>query len=232
MNKKVLIVAAHPDDEVLGCGGIIAKYRSEGDDVRVLFLAEGVTSRYSNDELSKQHVLEEIARRNKNAIIALNILSVDSSQIFTNKERYCCRFDQIHQLDLVKEIEKHISEWHPTHLYTHSPNDVNIDHRVTYQAVLAATRPISSSTLLEIYSFEVLSSTEWNTLKPFMANTFIDISRYIDLKISAMEAYEGELREEPHPRSKSSIEALSRYRGAQSGLQYAEAFSLVRMLKL
>ena len=231
MKKKVLIVAAHPDDEVLGCGGIIAKYRAEGHAVRVIFLAEGVTSRYENDELSEDHVLIERDRRNSNAIKALKILSVDSSEIFTSV-RNCCRFDQILQLELVKEIEKHISKWSPTHLYTHSPNDVNVDHRITYKAVLAASRPIISSTLLEIYSFEVLSSTEWNTLQPFKANTFVDISSYIDLKIRAMEAYEGELRKEPHPRSKTAIQALSRYRGAQSGFSYAEAFSLVRMLKL
>jgi LmbE family N-acetylglucosaminyl deacetylase len=231
MNKRVLIVAAHPDDEVLGCGGLIAKYRAKEVDVRVIFLAEGVTSRYDTEELSADHVLIERDRRNSNAIKALKILSVDPSEIFTST-RNCCRFDQILQLDLVKEIEQHISEWSPTHLYTHSPDDVNIDHRITYQAVLAASRPIASSTLLEIYSFEVLSSTEWNTLKPFKANTFVDISSYIDLKISAMEAYEGEFREEPHPRSKTAIQALSRYRGAQSGLLHAEAFSLVRMLKL
>lgn len=231
MNKKVLIVAAHPDDEVLGCGGLIAKYRAENVDIRVVFLAEGVTSRYDIEEISEDHVLIERDRRNKNAIKALKVLSVDPSEIFTST-RNCCRFDQILQLELVKEIEQHISEWSPTHLYTHSPNDVNIDHRITYQAVLTATRPNASSTLQEIYSFEVLSSSEWNTLKPFKANTFVDISSYIDLKITAMAAYEGELREEPHPRSKTAIQALSRYRGAQSGFQYAEAFSLVRMLML
>jgi len=231
MNKNILVIAAHPDDEVLGCGGLIAKYRAENVDIRVVFLAEGVTSRYDVDEISEEYVLIERDRRNNNAIKALKILSVDPSEIFTST-RNCCRFDQILQLELVKEIEQHISEWCPTHLYTHSPNDVNIDHRITYQAVLAATRPNASSTLLEIYSFEVLSSSEWNTLKPFKANTFIDISSYIDLKITAMVAYEGELREEPHPRSKTAIKALSRYRGAQSGFQYAEAFSLVRMLML
>lgn len=228
--EKILIIAAHPDDEVLGCGGIIAKYRSLGILVRVVFLAEGVTARYDEHELQLPHVLADKNRRNKNAFRALDILSVPKDQIFIN-ERYCCRLDQTPQIDLVKQIESHIVEWQPTSIYTHSPNDVNIDHRIAYKAVLAATRPIKGSSVKAVYSFEVLSSTEWNTAQPFQANIFVDISDFIKLKIKAMSAYEGEMSDAPHPRSKEVIHALARYRGAQSGLDFAEAFNLIRSIK-
>ncbi len=204
--NKVLIIAAHPDDEVLGCGGIIAKYRKNNVPVRVVFLAEGVTSRYNDTELQNDYVIDESELRKSNAVIALNKLSVHSDQIFTNN-RYCCRLEQVAQLDLVKEVEKHIDEWQPSCIYTHSPNDVNIDHRVVYQVVLAATRPFYSSILREIYSFEVLSSTEWNPAKPFHANVFVDIHDFIDLKIEAMKSYKGEIYTTPHSRSEKSIKA-------------------------
>jgi LmbE family N-acetylglucosaminyl deacetylase len=229
MSKKILIIAAHPDDEVLGCGGTIARYREKNIPVRVVFLAEGVTSRYDNIELQSDHVINESKRRNSNAFIALNKLSVHPDQIFVNN-RYCCRLDQVAQLDLVKEVERHISEWEPSCIYTHSPYDVNIDHRVVYQVVLAAIRPNKSSSLVEMYSFEVLSSTEWNTAKPFHANVFVDVCDFIDLKIEAMKLYKGEMYSMPHSRSEESIRSLSRYRGVQAGLEYAEAFNLIRMI--
>jgi LmbE family N-acetylglucosaminyl deacetylase len=231
VEEKILIIAAHPDDEVLGCGGIIAKYRSLGVLVRVVFLAEGVTARYDNHELQLPYVLDDKNKRNKNAFIALGVLSVPREQIFIN-ERYCCRLDSLPQIDLVKQIESHIKEWQPTSVYTHSPNDVNIDHRITYKAVLAAARPVKGSPVKSIYSFEVLSSTEWNTVQPFQANIFVDISDFIKLKIKALSAYEGEMNDPPHPRSEEVIRALAQYRGSQSGLYFAEAFNLVRSIQL
>ena len=228
--EKILIIAAHPDDEVLGCGGSIAKYRSLGIPVRVVFLAEGITARYDEHELQLPHVLNDKDQRNKNAFIALDVLNVPKDQVFIN-ERYCCRLDLIPQIDLVKQIESHIVEWQPTSVYTHSPNDVNIDHRLAYKAVLAATRPLQGSSVKAVYSFEVLSSTEWNTANPFQANIFNDISGFIELKIKALSAYEGEMNLAPHPRSEKIIHALARYRGAQSGLDFAEAFNLVRLIK-
>jgi LmbE family N-acetylglucosaminyl deacetylase len=228
--EKILIIAAHPDDEVLGCGGIIAKYRSLGVLVRIVFLAEGVTARYNEHELQLPHVLNDIDQRNKNAFIALDILSVPRDQVFIS-ERLCCRLDSLPQIDIVKQIEFHIAEWQPTSIYTHSPNDVNVDHRVAYKVVLAATRPVKSSSVKALYSFEVLSSTEWNVAQPFQANTFVDISDFIELKVKALSAYKGEINNAPHPRSKEVIHALARYRGAQSGLNFAEAFNLIRLVK-
>lgn len=230
MKDHVLIVAAHPDDEVLGCGGAIAKFRKNGDDVRVIFLAEGVTSRYQTDEIMAPHVQQKSKFRNENAIKALEILSVPSEQIFV-EERPCCRLDQVPMLDLVKQIEGHIDQWKPAKLFTHAPYDTNIDHRLTYMAVLAAARPKQNSQLRSIYSFEVLSSTEWNPLQPFIPNMFVDVSSVLDKKIEALVAYGDEMRPAPHPRSVEVVRSLAAYRGAQAGVLYAEAFSLVRAIE-
>lgn len=231
IEQRILVVAAHPDDEVIGCGGTIAKYRSMGIPVRVIFLAEGVTSRYEESELQMPHVIDAQKRRNENAFKALDVLMVPKKEIFVDK-RFCCRLDQVQQLELVKQIEFHISDWMPTCLFTHAPYDTNIDHRITYSAVLAASRPIASCSIKSIYSFEVLSSTEWNPAKPFQANVFIDIADFIDLKVKALSAYEGEMRTSPHPRSEQVIRSLARFRGAQAGLDFAEAFNLVRLIKI
>ena len=229
MKDKVLIVAAHPDDEVLGCGGAIAKFRKNGDDIRVVFLAEGVTSRYQANELTAPHVQRKSRLRNENAFKALEILSVSSEQIFI-EQRPCCRLDQIPMLDLVKQIEGHIDQWKPTKLFTHAPYDTNIDHRLAYMAVLAAARPQQNSQLTSICSFEVLSSTEWNPLQPFIPNMFVDVSSVLDKKIEALIAYGDEMRSPPHPRSVEVVRSLAAFRGAQAGVLYAEAFSLVRSI--
>lgn len=229
MKERVLIVAAHPDDEVLGCGGTIAKFRENGHDVRVVFLAEGVTSRYQPDEIAAPHVQKKSKIRNENAFKALEILSVPPGQVFVEL-RPCCRLDQVPMLDLVKQIEGHISQWKPTKLFTHAPYDANIDHRLTYMAVLAAGRPKQDSQLKSIYSFEVLSSTEWNPLQPFIPNIFVDINSVFDKKIKALEAYGDEMQPPPHPRSVEVVRSLATYRGAQAGIFYAEAFSLVRSI--
>lgn len=231
MKERILIVAAHPDDEVLGCGGTIAKYRKNGDDVRVVFLAEGITSRYRADEITTPRVQRESKLRNDNAFKALEILSVPSEQVFI-EQRPCCRLDQVPMLDLVKQIEGHINPWKPTKLLTHAPYDTNIDHRLTYMAVLAAARPKQNSQLKSIYSFEVLSSTEWNPLQPFVPNMFIDISDFFEKKIEALAAYGDEMGSAPHPRSVEVVRSLATYRGAQAGIFYAEAFSLVRSIDL
>ncbi len=229
MEDRILVVAAHPDDEVLGCGGAIAKFRRKGDEVRVVFLAEGVTSRYQSDEIMAPHVQQKSKLRNENAYKALEILSVPYEQIFV-EQRPCCRLDEIPMLNLVKQIEEHINQWKPTKIFTHAPYDTNIDHRLTYMAVLAAARPKQNSKLKSIYSFEVLSSTEWNPLQPFVPNMFFDISNVLDKKVEALIAYGDEMRPAPHPRSVEVVRSLATYRGAQAGVLYAEAFSLVRSI--
>lgn len=229
VSERILVIAAHPDDEVLGCGGTIAHHVSRNEPVRIVFLAEGVLARYDPAEFERDDVRAASERRNANARKALGILGVAPDEVFLAK-RPCCRFDQVPQIDLVKQIERHVSDFRPSRLLTHAAHDVNVDHRMTYGAVIAATRPISSVKPRMILSFEVLSSTEWNTAAPFAPTVFQDIAAFIDRKIEALAAYDDEMRPEPHPRSPEVVRALSAFRGAQVGLRHAEAFSLIRQI--
>ncbi|MGB8276151.1 MAG: PIG-L deacetylase family protein [Alphaproteobacteria bacterium] len=227
--ERVLVVAAHPDDEVLGCGGTIARVRGRGAAVRVVFLAEGITARFDPAQFDTPDVQSRMARRNANAKRALAILGVEESEIFT-QTRPCCRLDQVPMIDLVKQIETHIRDWRPTCLLTHSAHDPNVDHRLAFDAVLAASRPSKDSALKAVLSFEVLSSTEWNPAHPFAPTYFVDITDTIERKIAAMAAYEDEMRQPPHPRSPEVIRAQARLRGAQAGADYAEGFALLRLV--
>jgi LmbE family N-acetylglucosaminyl deacetylase len=229
--ERILVVAAHPDDEVLGCGGTIARHRALGHPVRVIFLAEGVMARFQPEQFNSAEALEKSARRNANALKAMAILGVDDSEVFVS-ERPCCRLDQVPLLELTKHIEAHMREFNPTRLFTHSADDPNVDHRATHWATLPAIRPLPGQNLKAVFAYEVLSSTEWNPLKPFAPVVFTDISDTIDLKVSSLAAYEGEMEEPPHPRSPEVLRALACYRGAQAGVAFAEGFSLIRGLNL
>lgn len=229
--ERVLVVAAHPDDEVLGCGGTIARFRDAGCPVRVIFLAEGVTARFEPAEFDTPEVREWSARRNRNAARALAVLGVAEDEIFT-QSRPCCRLDQVALIDLTKEVERHIRDFRPTRLYTHAADDPNVDHGTVHRAVLPAVRPLGDPSLRAVFAFEVLSSTEWNPLKPFAPTCFMDVSASIDRKVTALAAYDDEMRSPPHPRSPEVLHALGRYRGTQAGVDYAEAFMLVRGVNL
>lgn len=225
--QRLLVVAAHPDDEVLGCGGTIARVSDAEGDVRVVFLAEGVTARYQSEEFERKDVREASLQRNENAARALAQLGVAADAVYVNT-RPCCRLDGVPLIDLVKEIEGHIDQFRPDVLATHAAHDVNIDHVLAHRAVLAAVRPVNAAHPRTVVSFEVLSSTEWNPAAPFAPSIFVDITATIGRKLRALSAYEDEMRPPPHPRSEHAIRGLAAYRGAQSGLTYAEGFSLVR----
>lgn len=224
--SRILVVAAHPDDEVLGCGGLIARERKRGVAVRVVFLAEGVTARHDPEDFDRPDVVAASQKRNENALVALGTLGVPESEIFV-ATRPCCRLDQVHQIDLVKQIERHVAEFSPTHVLTHAANDTNVDHRVAHLSVIAASRPVASVRPSSILTFEVLSSTEWNPI-PFAPQVFADISLEIDAKIAGLLAYGDEARLPPHPRSPDAIRALAGYRGTQVGVSFAEAFGVIR----
>ena len=224
---KVLIVAAHPDDEVLGCGGTISSLSKKGINIRVVFLSEGVSSRFDLVNFDKKKLKEEIRNRRNNSLKALKILGVKKQNIFY-EGLPCCMLDTIPKLTLTKIIEQHIFDFKPSVIFTHYMKDVNVDHNITFDSVLAATRPCKKKFIKSIYLFEILSSTEWNYNAPFPANCFFDISKHINKKISAMKAYKKELKTSPHPRSEKVIKALAIYRGAQVELNFAEAFYLLR----
>ena len=220
--KNILIVAAHPDDEILGCGGAIARLVREGARAVTLILGEGITSR-NGDEKSTKSALKELREQ---AVEANRRVGVDEV-IFRGLPDN--RFDTIPLLKIVKEIEGVMARLRPDLILTHHGGDLNIDHQITHQAVLTAARPLPGASVRAIFAFEVLSSTEWSPGPvPFSPNLYVDVSETLRMKVEAMEAYAGEIRAFPHPRSRRGIEALAARRGAEVGVGAAEAFDLVR----
>jgi N-acetylglucosamine malate deacetylase 1 len=224
MSKVILVVAAHPDDEVLGCGGTVARHVDDGDEVHVIFMSDGVTSR--TDIGSNEIEIRKQAKK-----YACNILSIVQPTRFLGFPDNC--MDTVALLDIVQALEKVINEIEPEVIYTHHIGDLNIDHRITHKAVITACRPQPGFCVKEIYAFEVLSSTEWQTpgVKAFYPNVFVDIADYIDFKKQALEAYFEEMRQSPHSRSIDNAIRLNALRGNTVGLDYAEAFMLLRKIK-
>jgi LmbE family N-acetylglucosaminyl deacetylase len=222
MSKTVLVVAAHTDDEALGCGGTIARHVVEGDTVYAVFLADGVTSR-------PDATVKEVEQRNAAAKRAHKILGVKKTYMLGFPDN---RMDSVPLLDIVQKLERVLDEIKPQIIYTHHCGDLNVDHYITHRALLTACRPVPGSSVKEIYAFEVLSATEWNTpgVNPFIPNIFVDISAYINTKLEALKAYEMEMRPEPHSRSIVNAERLAMLRGCSVGLTAAEGFTLVRAI--
>lgn len=221
---NILVVAAHPDDEILGCGGAMAKHIKGGDKVKVLILAQGVAAR-SNEAFELDL---KIAELKKSAYQAASVLGVRNIKLFGLPDN---RLDTMPILDVIKIIEYEIENFRPSLIYTHHHSDLNIDHRICYEAVITAARPLKGSSVKTILTFETLSSTEWRPVTAgsvFQPNWYIDIEDTLHLKKDAMSCYVEELRQWPHSRSIEGIDALAKYRGMMSGLKYAEAFSLVR----
>lgn len=226
MNKKILIVAAHPDDEVLGCFGTVAKLITQGYEAYTLILGEGKTSR--DERRIVENKTDEIMILNSEIQKANDVIGIKKVFVESFADN---RFDSVDLLDIVKVISKVKEEIQPSIIFTHFENDLNIDHSITYKAVLTATRPMEGESVKEIYSFEVLSSTEWNYPLSFSPDIFFDISETIDLKTQAMIAYNSELRQYPHPRSIEGIKLNAKYHGMRVGKKYVEAFKSVRVIK-
>lgn len=226
MSKKILIVAAHPDDEVLGCFGTVARLIQEGYEAYTLILGEGKTSR--DEKRQVENKKDEIAVLNNEILNANNAIGIKKVFVESFPDN---RFDSVDLLDIIKVISKVKNEVKPDIIFTHYEHDLNIDHQITYKAVVTATRPMQDECVKEIYSFEILSSTEWNYPVSFSPDTFYDVSDTLDLKIKAMEEYISELCEYPHPRSLNGIELNAKYQGMRVGKIAVEAFKSVRILK-
>lgn len=224
--KTVFVIAAHPDDELLGVGGCVAKHVKAGDKVYGLILGEGQTSRWEHREEADKAVVEALHKDTLDAAAEVGFQKIFFENFPDN------RFDQADLLDIVKSVEKYIREWKPEIVYTHFLGDLNVDHQMTAKAVLTATRPIGEYSVQEIYAFETLSSTEWNFDKTgqtgFVPNVFVDITEEYAQKEAAMKHYQSELCEFPHPRSLEGMDVLSRTRGMAAGMKRAEAFQLIR----
>jgi len=226
MTQSILILAAHPDDEALGCGGTIAKLADEGAIVHVAFLADGVFSRAS--EQAAQQL--ELASRRAAAQKACEILGVKSVSFGDFPDN---RMDTIPLLEITQVVETLIAEHQPEIVFTHHAGDVNIDHRRLHEAVVTACRPQQGHPVKTLLCFEVPSSTEWQlpgSAPAFTPNWFIDISATLVRKLTALDAYADELRAWPHPRSLQGVEHLAHWRGATVGVDAAEAFILGRQL--
>jgi len=225
VSDTVLVVAAHPDDEVLGCGGTIARHVAEGDVVHILFFTDGVGARHATMNTLYE---TDTALRNDAAQAAAGILGACPPTCLGFPDN---RLDGIELLDLIQAVEKVGRQLEPSVIYTHWAGDLNIDHRRVYESVITAFRPIAGASVRKIRSFELPSSTEWgdkSITPPFRPTTYIDISRFLDVKRRAIEAYAQEMRSFPHPRSQAALDALMRWRGAESGLEAAEAFVNIR----
>jgi LmbE family N-acetylglucosaminyl deacetylase len=223
----VLVVAAHPDDEVLGCGGAIARLAREGHQVFIAILGEGITSRYSRREEARPGLvfaLQDQCRRSAQLLGAEEVFFFD----FPDN-----RLDTVPLLEVIKRVEELLESLKPSIVYTHHGGDLNVDHRMVHQAALTATRPLKGRPVREVYAFEVPSSTEWafQRFQPvFRPNVFMDISETLPLKLEALAQYNSEERAFPHPRSPEAVTALARRWGSVVGCAAAEAFEMIRAI--
>lgn len=227
-NKRIMIVAAHPDDELLGLGATMHKLIIEQNvDTRVIILGEGITSRSDNrdPELWK----EELSKHHENVETARQIIGYGSVQAYNFSDN---RFDSHALLDIVKVIEHEKENFQPEIVFTHHGGDLNIDHQMTFQAVMTACRPMEDECVRSIVTFETPSATEWQaTSDPrlFRPNLYVEVSECdLEAKQKAMLSYEFESRPFPHPRSSEALHTLAKYRGIQVSKNLAEAFHIVR----
>lgn len=222
--EKILVVASHPDDEVIGCGGSMVKWQELGHEVRILILADGVSARHLIDSFPK----EELIKRREAAMKSADIMGIGHIEFLDFPDN---RMDTIDLLDIITEIEDRINSFVPDTIVTHWSSDLNIDHRITQQAVVTASRPQPNNSVKKILSFEVPSATNWQlNSESFDPNFHVDITETLSTKIKALNAYKYEMRKWPHSRSIESIENLAKYRGSSIGVEAAESFVLLRQI--
>jgi LmbE family N-acetylglucosaminyl deacetylase len=228
-NKKVMVVVAHPDDELLGLGATINRMVSEYNSVvKVVILGEGITSR--SDERDPKEWERELREHRSNIESAQKAIGYQELAVYQLADN---RFDSIDLLDIVKVIEKEKQDFSPDYIFTHHGGDLNIDHQRTFEAVMTATRPMENENVKGIFTFETPSGTEWRASsdpKHFIPSVFVEVSLHnLESKIKGMESYEFEKRKYPHPRSPEALKVLAQRYGIQVGVNYAEAFMLIRL---
>lgn len=219
---KVLVVAAHPDDEILGVGGTVRKHALAGDEVRLLIACEGVSMRYEDTH----H--ERVMRQAREAGEILGVAEVLFGE-FPDQ-----RLDTLPRVDVFAKIEALVQALRPDVVYTHFGGDVNHDHQILFQAVQVATRPYSAPFVREVLAFETPSATEWGTPAvqgSFVPQIFVDVSTTLDDKIQAFCRYEREVRPAPHPRSPEALRARAYTWGSVIGVNAAEPFMVVRAIR-
>ncbi|KGP73336.1 PIG-L deacetylase family protein [Pontibacillus yanchengensis] len=218
MTKSVLVIAAHPDDELLGVAGTLKKLMNEGSTVISVIVAKGRKEEEANMKQTIHQANKEIG------IKEVKFLEYENLKL-----------EQLPLHTLTKEIELLINHYQPQTIFTHHYGDVNRDHQQVFEAVLTAVRPLPDQPPIELITFETVSSSEWNIQtndKTFKPNYFVNITDTIDDKIKALESYEVEMRNFPHPRSYEGVKYLARVRGMTVGVSYAEAFEVIRRVWL
>jgi LmbE family N-acetylglucosaminyl deacetylase len=210
----ILCIAAHPDDEVLGCGGVLALHAREGEQVTIVIACEGESLRYGPEGVGQSSHIQRAANR-------LGCTSVRHLR-FPDQA-----LDTIRLTELIAPLEQIVRQEQPRVVYCQYGGDVNRDHQLLFQAILVATRP-TETFIDSVYAFDTASSTEWAYPRTFVPDTWIDISSTLDAKLAAMACYESELRSYPHPRSLKALEYRARAFGNQVCLEAAEVFMTVR----
>ncbi len=234
---KILVIVAHPDDEVLGMGGTLKKLSNKNHAIKVVFLATGISARrsekftnetkYKIDKSLTKKMKEQIKKLRLDAKTALKILGIKDIEFFDFPDN---EMDKISNLEITKTIESIIKKFNPEIIYTHTKNDINVDHRTIFNATITATRPTTKLNVKKIICFEVPSSSEWNFGDTFSPNIFVEIKKELSYKIKAIEAYKSELKKFPHPRSAKALDVIAKRWGTVSGFDAAEAFELIREL--
>ena len=229
-NKRIMVVAAHPDDELLGLGATLHKIiREQHATVHVVILGEGITSR--SDTRDPEQWKQQLEQHHRNIEAARKCIGYQSVKTYNFADN---RFDSHDLLDIVKVVEHEKEQFQPDIIFTHNATDLNIDHQRTFQAVMTATRPMEDEGVKTVICFETPSATEWqatNVQPQFAPNLYVAVDKEdIEAKIQAMAAYEFESRAFPHPRSAEALCILAQYRAVQVGARYAEAFQIVRQI--
>jgi LmbE family N-acetylglucosaminyl deacetylase len=227
--EKVLVIAAHPDDEILGCGGSIIEHIKQKDKVGIIIAAEGITSRDNSRNIKKREKeVQKLHFVSKKIAKNLKVNFIEFLQLPDN------RLDSLDLLDLVKKIEKIIIKFKPKTIYTHHSGDLNIDHRLINNATITACRPYPGQTVEKVLTFEIPSSTNWAEAQKestFIPNYYREITKSLKNKIKFLSMYKDEMRRWPHARSIKAVESLAHYRGSTIGVKSAEAFQVVRYIK-
>ncbi|MDP6589201.1 MAG: PIG-L deacetylase family protein [Alphaproteobacteria bacterium] len=222
--SEILVVAAHPDDEILGCGATLARHADAGDRVHILILATGLAARGAI-AAGALEALEGAAGQ------AARAVGAEAPRFAGFPDN---RLDGMEMLDIAKPTEAVVEGVAPEIVYTHHGGDLNIDHRIACEAVATACRPLPGAAVRAIYAFETVSSTEWavsGAHAAFRPNLFVDVTAYMEAKMCALAAYASEMRPSPHARSEEAVRALAALRGASVGCVAAEAFSVIRELR-
>ena len=224
--KKIFAVAAHPDDEILGCGGTLLKHIDSGDKVYILFVSEGVSGRY--DKKDSKKCVVEISKREEMAKKASKIGKFKIVDFLKLKNLGLNNYPHNY---LTNIIYGYFKRYKPDIVYTHYEHDLNIDHNHTFFSTFVASRPNNDFSIKKLLSFEIPSSTDWGVFnKSFIPNYFVDIQKYKKKKENLLKFYKYEMRQAPHPRSIKNINALSIFRGGVVGLNYAEAFFVNKII--